>query len=171
METITDKHQIEQLQGELVPRLVNDWALLTAGDEDDWNTMTIAWGSMGDLWWKPVVDVYVVPTRYTYEFLERHDWFTVSFFPQEFRSDLELLGSVSGRDGDKVAQTKLTPVALEHGVSFAQADTTLVCRKIYEQPLDPNAIPAEVMASKYANMDPHTLFIGEIVSALRGEGA
>lgn len=167
MDVISDTHQIEQVQGELVGRLVNEWALLTAGERDDWNTMTIAWGSLGDLWWRPVVDVYVVPSRYTYEFMERHDWFTVSFFPPQYRQDLELLGSVSGRDGEKVAQTSLTPAYLEHGVSFEQADTTLVCKKIYEQPLDPKAIPAEVMAETYATMGTHTLFVGEIVSALR----
>jgi flavin reductase (DIM6/NTAB) family NADH-FMN oxidoreductase RutF len=167
MAIITDKHQIEQIQSELVPRLVNDWALLTAGDADDWNTMTIAWGSLGDIWWKPVVDAYVVPSRYTYGFMERHDWFTVSFFPPEYREDLQILGSKSGRDGNKVALTKLTPKALDHGVGFEQADTTLVCRKIYQQPLDPAAVPAEVMASTYANMGTHTLFIGEIVEVGR----
>jgi flavin reductase (DIM6/NTAB) family NADH-FMN oxidoreductase RutF len=167
MDVINDTHQIEQVQGELVGRLVNEWALLTAGERDDWNTMTIAWGSLGDLWWRPVVDVYVVPSRYTYEFMERHDWFTVSFFPPQYRQDLELLGSVSGRDGDKVAQTGLTPAYLEHGVSFEQADTVLVCRKIYEQPLDPKAIPAEVMAKTYATMGTHTLFVGEITSVLK----
>lgn len=167
MAIITDRHQIEQVQAELVPRLVNDWALLTAGDKDDWNTMTIAWGSLGDIWWKPVVDAYVVPSRYTYGFMERHDVFTVSFFPQQYRDDLQILGSKSGRDGDKVALTKLTPKVLEEGVTFEQADTTLVCHKIYQQPLDPKEIPADVMASTYANMGTHTLFIGEIVAVVR----
>lgn len=168
MNVITDKHEIEKVQAELLPRLVNDWALLTAGEGDDWNTMTIAWGSMGDLWWKPVVDAYVVPSRYTYQFMERHDIFTVSFFPAEYRKDLQILGSKSGRDGDKVALTKLTPVALEHGVTFEQADHTLVCRKIYEQPLDRAAIPADIMKGMYSDMGTHTLFVGEILSAVLG---
>lgn len=166
MKTITDKHEIEQLQGKLVARLVNDWALLTAGDADDWNTMTIAWGSLGDMWWKPVVDAYVVPSRYTFGFMERHDIFTVSFYPEEFRSDLQILGSKSGRDTDKVALTKLTPKMLDQGVTFEQADTTLVCKKIYEQPLDSKEIPAEVMESTYSDMGTHTLFIGEIIAAI-----
>ncbi|MGI6217003.1 MAG: flavin reductase family protein [Coriobacteriales bacterium] len=168
MNVITDKQGIQQVQSELLPRLVDQWALLTSGDKDDWNTMTIAWGSLGDIWWKPVVDAYVVPTRYTYEFMERHEIFTVSFFPPEFHDDLTILGSKSGRDGDKVALTKLTPMQLEQGgMSFEQADTILVCRKMYKQPLDPNAIPKEVMSSFYESMPPHTHFIGEIIAAIK----
>jgi flavin reductase (DIM6/NTAB) family NADH-FMN oxidoreductase RutF len=168
MDVITDKQGIQQVQAEVLPRLIDQWALLTAGKQGDWNTMTIAWGSLGDIWWKPVVDAYVVPTRYTYGFMERQDIFTVSFFPQQYRSDLEILGSKSGRDGDKVALTKLTPMFLEQGgVSFEQADTILACRKVYEQPLDPAAIPADVMATTYADMLPHTHYIGEIVAAIR----
>jgi hypothetical protein len=53
-------------------------------------------------------------------------------------------------------------------VTFEQADHTLVCRKIYEQPLDPAAIPADIMRSTYSDMGTHTLFIGEIVSAILG---
>jgi flavin reductase (DIM6/NTAB) family NADH-FMN oxidoreductase RutF len=166
MNIVTQKSEIEKLQSGLVPRLVNEWALLTAGEGDHWNTMTIAWGSFGDMWWKPVIDAYVVPSRYTFGFMEECDWFTVSFFPPEYREDLQILGTLSGRDGDKVAKTKLTPMPVEHGVSFEQADTTLICRKLYEQPLDPAAIPAEIMASTYANMGTHTLFMGEITKAL-----
>lgn len=166
MKTITDKSELEAVQASLLPRLINDWALLTAGEGDHWNTMTIAWGSFGDLWWKPVIDAYVVPSRYTFGFMERYDWFTVSFFPADYHEDLQTLGSLSGRDGDKVAKTSLTPVAIEQGIGFEQADTTLVCRKLYEQPLDPEAIPPEIMASTYADMGTHSLFIGEIVEAL-----
>ncbi len=37
------------------------WALLTAGSENDFNTMTISWGSLGTLWNKSVATVYVSP--------------------------------------------------------------------------------------------------------------
>lgn len=166
MNGITDKSEIEKVQSDLLPRFINEWALLTAGEGDHWNTMTIARGSFGDMWWKPVIDAYVVPSRYTFGFMEKYDWFTVSFFPKEYRKDLQILGTLSGRDGDKVAQTKLTPMPVERGMSFEQADTTLICHKLYEQPLDPKAIPAEIMASTYADMGTHTLFIGEIAKAL-----
>lgn len=167
MSIITETHEIEQIQAELLLRLANDWALLTVGTESDYNTMTIAWGSFGDMWWKPVIDCYVVPTRYTYSFLERYDTFTVSFFPKEYHEDLQLLGSKSGRDGDKVALTSLTPQPVEGGMTFEQADTTLVCKTIYRQPLDAQAIPEFAISAYYQNMDPHELFIGQIESVIR----
>ena len=83
-----------------------EWALLTAGSMDNFNTMTISWGGMGTLWGKPVVTVYVKPIRYTYEFLEKNDYFTLSFFPEEYRADLLTLGTKSGRDGDKTARRR-----------------------------------------------------------------
>ena len=167
MDIIVDPHEIARIQGELVPRLAYDWALLTAGPEDDFNTMTIAWGTLGDMWWKPVISCYVVPSRYTYEFMEKYDNFTVSFFPAEYHDDLNTLGSISGRDCDKIAQTKLTPVAVDGGMTFEQADTTLVCQKIYTQPLDPEAIPPRTMKHFYRNMGTHTLFMGQILRVLR----
>lgn len=167
MKAITDKHEIEKVQAELLPRLINDWALITVGTPEDWNTMTIAWGSMGDMWWQPVVNCWVTPARYTYEFLERHGSFTVSFFPAEYHDDLMTLGTKSGRDGDKVALTKLTPKMLEGAVTFEEADTTLVCEKIYAQPLDPAAIPEEFMEQYYRDMPPHAHFMGKIAQVLK----
>lgn len=164
---ITDKHEIEQVQAELLPRLVNDWALLTSGTPENFNTMTIAWGSLGDMWWQPVIDCYVVPTRYTYGYMMENDIFTVSFFPEEYRKDLQILGSKSGRDGDKVALTQLTPKVLEQGVTFEQADTTLVCKKIYHQPLDRDEIPQFALEEHYQSMEPHDLFIGQILQVIR----
>ena len=106
------------------------WALVTAGTLEDYNTMTISWGGLGTLWSRPVATVYVKPVRYTYHFLEKNDYFTVSFFPEEYKKDLGILGSKSGRNGDKVALTSLTPIAAEHGVTFTQASATLICKKI-----------------------------------------
>lgn len=166
MREITDKHEIERVQAELLPRLINDWALLTAGEVDHYNAMTIAWGSMGDMWWMPVFDAYVVPTRYTYGFMEDGDWFTVSFYDASHKHDLEVMGSVSGRDSDKVAQTSLTPLTLEHGVTFEEAEVTLVCRKLYGQPLERDMLPAEIVDQYYTEMPPHAHFVGQIVKVI-----
>ncbi|MBQ9712776.1 MAG: flavin reductase, partial [Bacteroidales bacterium] len=81
------------------------WALVTVGTPDDVNTMTISWGSLGELWGKPVVTVYVSSSRYTHEFMERNPKFTVTFFPEECRGALQYLGSHSGRDGDKISES------------------------------------------------------------------
>ena len=142
------------------------WALVTAGQEGDFNTMTISWGGLGTLWGKPVATVYVKPVRYTHEFLDRYDKFTVSFFPGTYKKALALLGSRSGRDGDKVAAAGLTPAYLDGAVTFREAERTLVCRKIYRQDLDLAAVPAEEAAAYYAAEAPHTMYIGQVLEVL-----
>ena len=64
------------------------WALLTAGDKDKFNTMTVSWGGLGTIWGKPVATVYVRKSRYTHDFMEDNDYFTVSFYPEEKRTKL-----------------------------------------------------------------------------------
>ncbi len=154
-------------------QLFNDhWALVTAGTPEDYNTMTIGWGSMGTLWGpphkgRPVLSVYVSPARYTHSYLEENDYFTVSFFPEEYRQDLLLLGSRSGRDGDKVALTALHPLGVEHGVDFAEAELTFVCRKLYAQQFELEKVPREVADWIYTRVPPHSMFIGEVVDCIR----
>ena len=147
------------------------WALVTAGSPEDFNTMTVAWGSMGSLWGPPfnarsILTVYVSPARYTYKYLEENGFFTVSFFPEEYRKDLSLLGARSGRDGDKVALTSLTPKAVENGVIFEQAELSFVCKKIYSHQFELEKVPQDMAEGIYKQMPPHTLFIGEIVEAI-----
>ncbi len=144
----------------------NEWALVTAGVENSYNTMTIGWGGMGTLWGKPVVTVYIKPCRYTYEFMEKNDYFTVSFYPEEYKKDLGILGTKSGRDGDKVKLTRLTPKKLDKGMTFEEAKVTIVCKKIYYQDLDINVIPEEVVERNYKTEAPHRVYIGEVVEMI-----
>lgn len=144
----------------------HDWALLTAGSLEHYNTMTIAWGGLGTLWSKPVATVYVKPVRYTHEFMESNDFFTVSFYPEEYRKALGLLGTLSGRDGDKVAQAGLTPKAFGSAVTFQEAKATLLCKKIYRQELDLSAIPDDAVKRYYETEAPHTMYIGEVLEII-----
>lgn len=145
----------------------SDWALLAAGDAADYNAMTIGWGGLGTLWNKRVATVYVKPVRHTFGYMEKNDYFTVGFYPPENRQDLTVMGTLSGRDGDKAAQTSLTLVPLAHGVTFAQAEATLVCRKLYAADLDPACIPQEFVERYYAEEAPHRMYIGEVVEIIR----
>ncbi len=144
-----------------------EWALVTAGTRGRFNTMTVSWGGAGTLWGKPVVTVYVKPVRYTHGFLEENDFFTVSFFPEAYRKALMLLGSESGRDGDKVAKAGLTPKFLENAVTFEEAHTTLLCRKIYRQDLDVGAMPEKVVNAFYKTEAAHTMYVGEVAEILK----
>ena len=142
-----------------------EWALVTAGNMENFNTMTISWGGLGTIWNKPVATVYVKPIRHTHSFLDSNEYFTVSFFDEKYKKDLGVLGTLSGRDGDKVAKTSLTPVALERGVGFAQSELTFVCRKVFSQQFDINCVPEKWREGVYSRYEPHYMYIGYIEDA------
>ena len=158
---------MEKFETDVFGLFANDWALVTAGTEGDYNTMTIGWGGLGTLWSRPAATVYVKKNRYTHGFMERNDWFTVSFFPPEYRAALGVLGSRSGRDGDKVAAAGLTPVYLDNAVTFREAGMTLLCRKMYTHDFDAGAVPADVKEDYYETEPVHTMYVGEVVKILR----
>ena len=150
----------------IISLLENDWMLITSGGEESFNTMTASWGGLGVVWSRPVAFMTVRNTRYTYEFLQRNDYYTLSFFDEDYKGALELLGSKSGRDGDKVAESGLTPMTTPVGaVSFEEARMIIECKKLYEEALDPKSIFDDAIAESYIKTDGerHILFIGEIV--------
>lgn len=143
------------------------WLLLTAGDfaKNEFNAMTIGWGSFGVMWRKPFVQVVVRPTRYTHEFMERFDTFTVCALPEKYRKALTLLGTKSGRDGDKIKEAGLTPVAssIVAAAAFAEADLIVECKKMYWQDLDPAHFLDKTIESNYPKNDYHRIYFGEIL--------
>lgn len=145
------------------------WALVTAGEMGHFNTMTVSWGGIGCLWNRQVCTVYIRPSRYTYEFMEQYDHFTVSFYPEECKKALGILGSVSGRDCDKVGKAGFDPVPFGGSVTFAQAKTTLLCKKLFWQDMTLEQIPADIREQFYREGETvHRIYIGEIV-AVHGE--
>ncbi|MBQ1339826.1 MAG: flavin reductase, partial [Ruminococcus sp.] len=112
-------------------KIGKEWMLLTAGNKDSFNTMTASWGQLGVLWSRNVLTCYIRPNRYTLEFVEKSEYFTASFFGEEYRKALSYCGSHSGRDCDKVKETGLTPAEIGKTMTFAEADMVFVCRKLY----------------------------------------
>jgi flavin reductase (DIM6/NTAB) family NADH-FMN oxidoreductase RutF len=146
----------------------HQYFLLTSGDftKSHFNTMTVAWGSLGYLWEKPFAQVFVRPQRYTYEFMEQYPTFTLCAFPQSYREALEMLGTQSGRDGDKIAESRLTPIASQKvaAPSFAEAELIIECRKIYWQDLDSTHFLDSKIHKNYAMKDYHRIYFGEVVA-------
>ena len=142
------------------------WALLTAGDKSNFNTMTISWGGLGTIWNKPVATVYVRTSRYTHEFMDNNEYFTVSFYPEEYKKTLGVLGSKSGRDMDKMNESGLNPKEVEHGMTFAEAEVTLVCRKLMCQPLEPSNMNQDIAEQFYGKEAQHDMYIGEVVGII-----
>ena len=144
-----------------------DWLLLTAGNEQSLNTMTVSWGGVGVLWGKNVVFTFIRPQRYTLEFIDREDYFTLSGFGGDYKKELTLCGTATGRDIDKVEQTGLTPCFNTEAPYFEQAKTVLVCKKLYKQKIQPECfIDKSLDSTNYQAGDYHEVFVGEIVKVL-----
>lgn len=148
------------------------WMLLTCGDleKGTFNTMTVSWGSLGILWGRPFAQVVVRPTRYTHEFMQKFETFTLSAFPPAHHEALQLLGSRSGRDSDKIKESGLTPIASEmvEAPNFLEAELVFECRKIYFDDIRKQHFLDPDIDRNYPQKDYHTTYYGEIVN-LRGE--
>lgn len=152
-----------------------EWMLVTAGNEErGYNTMTASWGHLGSIWGQggglPTATIFLRPQRYTKEFVDREELFTLTVFPEEYKKALGYLGSHSGRDGDKVAAAGLTPVFGEGYTYFAEAKLVLVCKKLYQAPIVPEGfIEKNIIDEHYPNQDFHDMYIGQIVKVLVNE--
>ncbi len=145
----------------------NEWALITAGDENGYNTMTASWGGMGELWNREVCFIFIRPQRYTFEFIEKNDYFTVSFLGEENKKALAFCGKYSGRDYDKAKETGLIPKFIDGTTTFEQARLVFVCKKIAYQDMDPKGFIDKSIANNYAQGDYHRVYVGEIVACYK----
>ena len=151
-----------------VKLIARDWMLITAGNETSFNTMTASWGALGEIWAKPVFITTVRDSRYTHRFLEANEYYTLCFFDEAHRSKLELLGSKSGRDTEKIKESALTPVATPKGsMAFAEARMIIECKKLYSAPFQAAEFDdRETYDSVYTGHETamHTQYIGQIVN-------
>ena len=136
--------------------------LLTAGTMNDWNTMTAGWGGLGYIWEEPAAFVFVRESRFTYSFIDRHDRFTLSFFPPEMKDALAFCGTHSGRDTNKAKEAGLTPISLDGAVSFAEANLVFSCRKASKTVIDESSMIDSSILKLYPQRDWHSMFIGFI---------
>jgi len=162
-------YSVDPVQAQNVFDLIGrEWMLITAGKENHFNTMTASWGTMGILWRKKVAMVFVRPNRYTYQFMEEQEGYTLSFFDEVHRSILDYCGSHSGQNVDKIAETGLSPVETQNGnVYFDQAKLVFECKKLYVDDIKPeNFLIPDIPEKIYNGADYHRLYVGEIINCL-----
>ena len=169
MENFWESIQPENLQDNVFDLVGKQWMLITAGKIDSFNTMTASWGCFGILWRRPAAICFVRPTRHTFSFINKAEYYTLSVLPEEQRSILDFCGSRSGRDTDKIAETGLNPVNIkDKGVSFEQARLVFLCKKLYTQDFDPKLfLDSKINEEMYPKKDHHRVFVGEIELCLR----
>jgi len=148
-------------------KIEKEWMLVTAGNAEKCNTMTANWGGLGVLWKKYVSFIFIRPQRYTLEFIEQEEYYTLCFFDENSRKALSYCGSYTGRGIDKIKESGLTPVYDEAAPYFEEAKLVFICRKMHEQSIDPSCIiDQSVETDWYPQKDYHKLFIGDIVKVL-----
>ena len=155
-----------EMEGNPFQMIDKQWMLITAGNESGANTMTASWGGLGILWHKPVSFAFIRPTRYTYEFTEREEYYSLCFFGEEYRDALKLCGTVSGRDRDKIAEAGLTLRYDAEAPYFDEAETVMICRKIAAQDMDPAGF-IDTSVEKHYHNDYHRIYTGEITKVLK----
>ncbi|NLT58907.1 MAG: flavin reductase family protein [Clostridiales bacterium] len=150
----------------------DEWMLVTAAREGRANPMTASWGGLGMIWGKPAAFIFVRESRYTHDFLDASEGFSLTFFEERYRPQLELCGERSGRELDKVEACGFTVQSALGIPYFAESNLVMLCRKMARQRIEPEGLYLpEVMAEFYADgpgggPDYHDLYIGEIQKVL-----
>ena len=151
----------------VVDLLKNQWGLVTAGDESGLNTMTVSWGAIGELWAMDMATIYIRPQRHTVNYLENNEYFTITFFDNQYKKALAFCGANSGKDCDKIKETGLTPVFDCDAPYFEEAKLVLVCRKVAKGSFDAQQmLDKSIIDSQYPNNDFHYIYYGAIEKVL-----
>ncbi len=145
----------------------NGWMLITVRDGDGVNAMTASWGSLGVLWNKSVCTCFIRPQRYTYILAEENERMSFAFLPEKYRPALKYCGSHSGRDGNKLINARLTTTELDGVPVIAEADTVLICRKLYADDLKKDKFIDTSLLSNYEKDDFHRFYVCEIEKAYK----
>ena len=157
----------EQLEQSPFKLIGKDWMLITAEKNGKVNTMTASWGGLGVMWDKNVAFIVIRPHRYTKEFVDHSDTFSLSFLDNSFRKQLGYLGTVSGRDEDKIGKSGLTVVRSDNIPYFDEANMVMLCKKLYVQEFKQECFMAkELNDNWYPGTDQHTLYIAEVMKIL-----
>ena len=159
-----EKVNIQDLKFNPFDEISNHWVLISAKKDGVVNTMTASWGQLGHLWGKNVMTVYIRPQRYTKEFVDREDIFTISVLGSDYRKALNYCGTVSGKGADKIKDAGLTPYFTDGTAGIEEADMIMVCKKMYHDEIKPACFDAPENDSKwYPEKDYHTMYIAEVL--------
>ena len=155
----------KEIQKNIIDAISNEWMLITAGNKDSYNMMTASWGFMGEMWGNDTALAVVRPQRYTMEFIDKSDYYTLSFYGD--RKDIhKICGSMSGRDVNKTEFTGLTPIFENNAVYFGEANLVLICKKQYVQDMKEECFTDKTPLKWYQDGDYHKMIFGKIEKVL-----
>ena len=164
MKKITSR---EIVTTDIFKKIGDEWMLIGAEKGGKMNVMTASWGGVGVLWNMDVATCYIRPTRYTKEFCDASDCFTLSFYPDEMKEGLSVCGTKSGRDCDKLKEAGFEAVIEEKAAYCKGASLVIVCEKLYAQDFEQKCFIDKTVIDKcYPKRDFHTMYVGKILYAL-----
>ena len=155
----------KEIKDNIIKAISEEWMLITAGNREKYNMMTASWGFAGEMWGNDSVIAMIRPQRYTMEFVDNNDYFTLSFYGEN-KAIHKVCGTKSGRDVDKTKETGLTPVFADNSVYFKEARLVLICKKQYVQALEENCFTDKEPLKNYGENDYHYMIIGRIEKVL-----
>ena len=161
-------YPIDMLNMNPFTKIGKEWALISAGDKNKCNTMTVSWGGVGVLWGKNVVYIFIRDSRYTKEFIDNGEFFSMSFFDEKYRDALSYCGKESGRNvDDKFKGAGLTP-AFRHNIPYPdEANLVLLCHKMAAVPITEDTfVDPQIMPKWYSDNDMHVMYVGEIIETV-----
>ncbi len=169
--------KIEELQLNPMTMIGGEWWLITAGNEETgYNAMTASWGHLGAIWERPegkahmglpTAVVYLRPGRYTKEYMDREELFTLSVFDNKYKKEMGYLGSRSGRTCNKMEESEFEPIFDFGTTYYQQAKMVFVCKKLYNAPIQETGfVDRSIIDNNYPMKDFHEMYVGEIIKVL-----
>ena len=148
--------------------LKDKWMLVTASKPDGTvNTMTASWGGFGVMWNKNVAFIVIRPQRYTREFVESSDSFSITFFDESYLKGLSYLGRVSGRNENKIEKANLTVATEDNIPYFQEANTAIFAKKLFVQHFEESSyLDKSIIERWHPEKDFHYLYIAEVTKIL-----
>jgi flavin reductase (DIM6/NTAB) family NADH-FMN oxidoreductase RutF len=149
--------------------LANGGLLLASTRKDGAsNVMTIGWATLGRVWGLPVMIVLVRPSRYTYQFIESSGLFTVNVPTPAMRSYVNLCGTKSGRDVDKLADVSTAMGHTVDAVILPDCPMVYECKVVHTNDIIPQNLVSDIAQRAYRRGDYHRLYYGQIIGAFAG---
>lgn len=147
-----------------------EWMLINCDDGKEFNSMTANWGTMGFLWGKNVVTIYVRPQRYTKKLIDAEgSKLSLSFFGGEYKKELALLGTLSAyNDKDKIKKSGLDVIEIDGVKTYKQATLTFELKVLYRQTIDESCfLDKEIIDRQYPEKDYHDMYVCEVRRVLK----
>jgi len=151
----------DEFNFKIFKKIDKDWGLIVSSDGNRINPMTASWMGFGILWNKPVTFIFIRPTRFTYQLMENSSNFSLSFFTENFRKQLNFCGTKSGRDYDKIKEVNFTTGNHNYTSYVIESEIIFFCQKLYYSDINPeNFIDGGI--NKLYDNDFHRMYIAEI---------